>query len=240
MKLRRSADRGYVNHGWFESRHSFSYTGYYDPAYMRYSVLRVINQDKIEPGQGFETHPHKNMEIITYMLKGELRHKDSLGNESILKAGDVQCFTSGTGIEHSEFNTSDVNALRFLQIWVLPECKSLTPNYSIGHFNHEQKQDRLCLIVSDDGRDDSLVIRQDISLFASLLTADMTLEYQLPMGRSAYIQIISGELGIFGQHLSKGDALMLDGPILIDLHSYKSAEFLLFDLPEHSDTELFQ
>lgn len=238
--LRKSADRGYVNQGWLESYHSFSFTGYYDPAHMHYSVLRVINEDVFEAGHGFDMHPHKNMEIITYMLQGELRHKDSLGHTSIIKAGDVQCMTAGTGIVHSEMNASNTEAVHLLQIWIFPERKLLVPGYKEQHFTQAQKQNRWCLVVSHDGRESSLKIHQDISLFATLLSENESLDYMLPTHRSVYIQLASGEVDVCGQHLSAGDALMADGSKEFTFKAIAQSEILLFDLPIHHSVDIMQ
>ena len=233
MKVRKSSDRGYAHQGWLESFHSFSYTGYYDPDHINYSVLRVINEDVIEPEQGFAMHPHKNMEIITYMLQGELRHEDSLGNVAVVKAGDVQCMTSGTGIVHSEMNVSTDTPAHLLQIWIFPESKSLEPRHAISHFADSKKQNRWCLIVSNDGHDNSLKIHQNILLFSSLLDADKALEYLMAEGRSAYIQIARGEIEVCGQRLATGDALMVDGSKALNIQAIVNSEILLFDLPIH-------
>jgi len=239
-KLRKSSDRGYVHQGWLESYHSFSFTGYYHPAHMHYSVLRVINEDVIDVGQGFGMHPHKNMEIITYMLQGELRHADSLGHTSVIKAGDVQCMTAGTGIVHSEMNASDTDAVHLLQIWIFPERKLLVPSYKEQHFTQAQKQNRWCLIVSHDGRENSLKIHQDISLFATSLAENESLDYMLPAHRSLYIQLASGEVDICGQHLSAGDALMADGAKEFTFKALVQSEILLFDLPIHHSVDIMQ
>lgn len=240
MKLRKSVERGYVNHGWLESYHTFSFTGYYDPAYMSYSVLRVINDDVIAPTQGFGMHPHKNMEIITYMLQGELRHEDSLGNTSVIKAGDVQCMTAGSGVVHSEFNASSTEKVHLLQIWIFPERKLLEPSYSENHFTLAQKQDRWCLVVSHDGRENSLQIHQDVSLFATVLSDGNALNYTLLTDRSAYLQVASGEAEVNGQRLVAGDALMVDGAKSLNLLGIQNAELLLFDLPLEGTVDIFQ
>jgi len=232
-KLRKSSDRGHVHQGWLKSYHSFSFTGYYNPAHMHYSVLRVINEDFFEAGQGFGMHPHKNMEIITYMLQGELRHAD-------IKAGDVQCMTAGTGMVHSEMNASDVDEVHLLQIWIFPERKLLEPSYNDQHFTQAQKQNRWCLIVSHDGRENSLKIHQDISLFATLLAESESLDYMLPAHRSIYIQIARGEVEICGQYLSAGDALMADGSKELTFKALAPSEILLFDLPIHHSVDIMQ
>jgi redox-sensitive bicupin YhaK (pirin superfamily) len=245
MKIKKSVDRGHVSHGWLDSYHSFSFTGYYNPAQMNYSVLRVINEDVIEPEQGFAMHPHKNMEIITYMMHGELRHEDSLVNSSDIKAGDVQCMTAGTGVLHSEYNASNIDKVHLLQIWILPDRKLLEPSYSVKNFANEQKKDRWCLIVSNDGRECSLKIHQDISLFSTILNANKSLEYVLPQSRSVYIQVATGEVEINGQSLGAGDAAMLDGSTLEDdtiltVKSIEQVELLLFDLPLHDSVNILQ
>jgi len=232
-KLRKSSDRGYVHNDSLEHYHSFSFTGYYDPTHMHYSVLRVLNEDVFEAGQGFGMHQHKNMEIITYMLHGELRHTDSLGNTSVIKAGDVQCMTTGSGIMHSEMNASETDKAHLLQIWILPERKLLKPYFKNQHFTQAQKQNRWCLIVSHDGREGSLKIHQDISLFSSLLSNSESLDYMLPAHRSLYIQLASGEVEVCGQHLSAGDALMVDGSEALTFKAVVQSEILLFDLPTH-------
>ncbi|MDP3087282.1 MAG: pirin family protein [Methylotenera sp.] len=245
LRIKKSADRGHVSHGWLDSYHSFSFTGYYNPAQMHFSVLRVINEDIIDPAEGFAMHPHKNMEIITYMLQGELRHEDSLVNSSDIKAGDVQCITAGKGILHSEFNASNIDKVHLLQIWILPDKKLLEPSYSLKNFTDKQKKDQWCLVVSNDGRDCSLKIHQDISLFATILNENKSLEYLLHQNRSAYIQVIKGEVEVNGQILSTGDAAMLDGfPLeddtMLTVKSIKQVELLLFDLPLHESIDMLQ
>jgi redox-sensitive bicupin YhaK (pirin superfamily) len=240
MILRKTSDRGYVHQGWLESYHSFSFTGYYDPDHMHYSVLRVMNEDVFEPAHGFGMHPHKNMEIITYMLQGELRHEDSLGNSSVISAGDVQCMTAGTGVVHSEVNASGTSAVHLLQIWIFPERKSLDPNYSEKHFTEIDKQDRWCLIVSQDGRAESLKINQDILLYSTLLSVGKTLDYTLSEHRSFYIQLARGEIEVCGQRLVAGDAIMADGEKALTVKATSFSEILLFDLPIHHSIENMQ
>lgn len=234
MQLRKSTDRGHASHSWLESYHSFSFASYYDPAHMAYSVLRVINEDVIAPAQGFGMHPHKDMEIITYMLQGELKHQDSLGNGSVIKAGDVQRMTAGTGIVHSEVNASTTQSAHLLQIWILPDRDQLAPSYEEKNFTSSQKQDRWCLIAAQDGRDSALLVHQDLALYATVLSANMTVSYTLLAQRCAYIQIISGAVEINGQALAAGDALMVDAAIELTVKASVAAELLLFDLPaEH-------
>lgn len=245
LRIKKSADRGHVSHSWLDSYHSFSFAGYYNPAQMHFSVLRVINEDFIDPVEGFAMHPHKNMEIITYMLQGELRHEDSLVNSSNIKAGDVQCMTAGTGVLHSEYNASAIDKVHLLQIWIFPDKKLLEPSYSVKNFTYAQKKDRWCLVVSSDGRECSLKIHQDILLFATILNANKSLEYVLHQNRSVYIQVVKGEVEINGQSLVAGDAAMLDGSPLEEdtmliVKSIAQVELLLFDLPLHESIDMLQ
>jgi redox-sensitive bicupin YhaK (pirin superfamily) len=231
IKLRKSAERGHANHGWLDSYHSFSFNRYYDPAHMQYSVLRVINEDSIAPGRGFGMHPHQDMEIVTYMLSGALQHMDSLGNGSIIRAGDVQRMTAGSGIVHSEVNASSSEPAHLLQIWMLPERSALEPGYEEKHFSAEEKLNRLRLIASRDAREGSLLVHQDVSLYASVLQGGKTLSYTLGEDRSAYLQLARGRLVLNGEKLLAGDAAKLDQVGLISLLSEEDAEFLLFDMP---------
>ncbi len=232
-QLRKSNDRGHVNLGWLDSYHSFSFAEYYDPSHMSYSVLRVINEDVVAPAKGFGMHPHNNMEIITYMLGGELQHQDSLGNGSVIKAGDVQRMTAGTGIVHSEFNASKTQDAHLLQIWILPAEQGLTPSYEDKHFDAAQKQDRWCLIASPDGREGSLLVHQDMALYATILNQSASLDYDLSANRSAYLQVAKGQLLANGELLIAGDALMLDNGQNLHIEAVENAEMLLFDLPAH-------
>jgi redox-sensitive bicupin YhaK (pirin superfamily) len=233
LQLRKSNERGHANLGWLDSYHSFSFAEYYDPAHMSYSVLRVINEDVVAPAKGFGMHPHSNMEIITYMLGGELQHKDSLGNGSVIKAGDVQRMTAGTGIVHSEFNASKTQEAHLLQIWILPAEQGLTPSYEDKHFNAAQKQDRWCLIASPDGRENSLRVHQDMRLYATILNQSASLDYDLSANRSAYLQVAKGQVRANGELLIAGDALMLDNSQQLHIEAMENAELLLFDLPAH-------
>ena len=240
IKLRKSADRGFVRQGWLQSYHSFSFTGYYDPAHMHYSVLRVINEDVFDARQGFGMHPHKNMEIITYILQGELLHEDSLGNKSVLRIGDVQCMTAGSGVVHSEINASDANPVHLLQIWILPESKLLEPAYTEKNFSESEKRGRWCLIVSADGREKSLRINQDVSIFATILAPEEKIEYKLYSNRSVYIQLAKGEIEVCGHQLKAGDAIMFDGEFNFIVRANVASELLLFDLPIHRSIEFNQ
>lgn len=233
VQLRKSNERGHANLGWLDSYHSFSFAQYYDPAHMGYSVLRVINEDVVASGKGFGMHPHNNMEIITYMLSGELQHQDSLGNGSVIKAGDVQRMSAGSGIVHSEFNASPQHSAHLLQIWILPAEQGLTPSYEDKHFSDAQKQDRWCLIASQDAREDSLLVHQDMALYATILHKSASLDYALSANRSAYLQVAKGEVLANGEHLTAGDALMLDYGQQLQIEAVENAEMLLFDLPAH-------
>lgn len=231
IELRKSAERGHANHGWLDSYHSFSFNRYHDPAHMQYSVLRVINEDVIAPDMGFGMHPHRDMEIVTYMLSGELRHMDSLGNGSVIRAGDVQRMTAGSGIVHSEYNASSIKPAHLLQIWMLPERKDIEPGYEEKHFSREMKLNRWCLIASYEARQDSLLVHQDVALFASVLEQGKVLDYQLAEQRCAYLQLARGRLDLNGEILMAGDAAKIDNLQQIALTALEEAELLLFDLP---------
>lgn len=232
MEIRRSASRGHANHGWLDSYHSFSFNRYYDPARMQFSVLRVINEDVIAPSQGFGMHPHRDMEIITYMLGGQLAHQDSLGNGSVIKAGDVQRMTAGTGIVHAEINSSSIEDAYLLQIWLTPTENGLTPSYEDKHVDASRKLNRWCLIASQDARDDSLLIHQDVNLWATCLEANQSLAYRAPQGRSAYLQLARGRLRVNGELLEQGDAIALAVSVNLSLLAETDVEVLLFDLPK--------
>ena len=232
MQIRTSQDRGHANHGWLDSYHSFSFANYYDPNWMGFSVLRVINEDVIAPAQGFGMHSHDNMEIITYVLQGNLAHKDSLGNTEVIRQGHVQRMTAGTGIRHSEFNASDSEPVHLLQIWILPNQQNLPPSYEDGFFSDAQKRNQWCLLASEHAEAGALKIHQDMSLFASKLGERNQLEYALKENRSAYLQVASGTVKIDGKQLNIGDAAMFDSAQLIQITAINDAEILLFDLPK--------
>jgi redox-sensitive bicupin YhaK (pirin superfamily) len=231
MQIRHSQDRGHANHGWLDSYHSFSFASYYDPAWMGYSVLRVINEDVVAPAQGFGMHSHDNMEIITYVLQGNLAHKDSMGNVETIKQGHVQRMTAGTGVSHSEFNASDSEPVHLLQIWILPNQQNLPPSYEDGFFTDAQKQNQWCLLASENAENGSLKIHQDMTLWASQLSERNALEYALKESRSAYLQVASGSVEINQKQLNAGDAAMFDGAQTIQITAINNAEILLFDLP---------
>ena len=236
MQIRPSQERGHANHGWLDSYHSFSFNKYYDPAWMGFSVLRVINEDVIAPAQGFGTHSHADMEIITYVLQGNLAHKDSLGNVEVIRQGHVQRMTAGTGVSHSEFNASETEPVHLLQIWILPNQQGLKPSYEDGFFSDEQKQDKWCLLASENAENGSLKVHQDMKLYAAKLNERKILEYTLKDGdiknrRSAYMQVASGNVEIDGKQLNPGDAAMFVSAQTIQVIAIHDAEILLFDLP---------
>ena len=238
ITLRRSEERGHANHGWLDSYHSFSFARYYDPEHMGYSVLRVINEDVVAGGQGFGMHPHRDMEIVTYMLKGAIQHRDSLGNGSVIKAGDVQRMTAGTGIVHSEFNASEHEDAHLLQIWLLPDRNNLTPGYEEKHFDAAEKQDRWKLIASRGGIGGSLHINQDVSLYASVISEGKTLDYTIEADRRLYIQVARGRIRLNDTLLEAGDAAKVDALVAVKVEALEEAEILLFDLPANFiDTE---
>ena len=233
MIVRKSTERGHFNHGWLDSYHSFSFGRYVDRNWMGYSVLRVINEDVIAPAQGFGMHSHDNMEIITYVLQGNLAHKDSLGNTEVIRQGHVQRMTAGTGITHSEFNASDSDPVHLLQIWILPNQQNLAPSYEDGFFTDAQKQNQWCLLASENAEAGSLKVHQDMQLFASKLGERNALDYALKENRSAYLQVASGSVEIDGKQLTAGDAAMFDSAQTIQIIATDHAEILLFDLPAH-------
>ena len=232
MQIRRSQERGHANRGWLDSYHSFSFANYYDANWMGFSVLRVINEDVIAPAQGFGTHSHDNMEIITYVLQGELAHKDSIGNLETIKQGHVQRMTAGTGVSHSEFNASDSAPVHLLQIWIVPNQHNLPPSYEDNFFTDAQKQNQWCLLASENAEAGSLKVHQDMQLFSSKLDELKTLNYVLKEGRSAYLQVASGNLEISGEPLNAGDAVMFDAAETIEIKAVNQAEILFFDLPK--------
>lgn len=231
ITLRKSESRGHANHGWLDSYHSFSFSRYYDPAHMQYSVLRVINEDVVAPDMGFGMHPHRDMEIVTYMLSGAIRHRDSLGNGSVIRAGDVQRMSAGTGIVHSEFNASSEEPAHLLQIWLLPEENDLTPGYEEKHFSIAEKSNRWCLIASRGAEQGALRIHQDISLYATVLDQGKSLDYAMVSGRSVYLQLARGMIKLNGETLMAGDAAKVDQSQLLHIETLETAEILLFDLP---------
>ena len=230
MELRRSEDRGHASHGWLDSFHTFSFADYHDPAHMGFGALRVINEDRVQPGMGFGTHGHRDMEIISYVLEGALEHKDSMGNGSTIRPGDVQRMSAGTGVRHSEYNPSEREGVHFLQIWIEPGARGVAPSYEEKNFDAASKRGRLRLIASPDGREGSVTIHQDALVYASLLDGAETAVHALAAGRKAYVHVARGEVTANGQPLRAGDALKATGEREIRLEGGRGAEVLLFDL----------
>ena len=230
ITIRRSKERGHANHGWLDTNFTFSFADYYDPEFMGFRDLRVINEDRIEPAQGFPKHGHRDMEIITYMISGELSHRDSMGNGETIHPNEVQRMTAGTGVLHSEYS-SPTDRTHLLQIWILPEKRNLQPGYEQKIFPREDKQGKLKLIASRGGDDGSVHINQDVRLFASVLKSGEQVKYDLDEGRHAWIQLISGSLEVTGQKLEPGDGAAVSDETSLTLKSLKdNTEFLLFDL----------
>ena len=230
-RLRRAAERGHANHGWLDSWHSFAFADYVDPEHVHWGPLRVINEDRVQAGQGFGTHGHRDMEIISYVLSGELAHRDSMGNAASIVPGEVQRMSAGTGVRHSEFNNSACEAAHFLQIWIIPEQPGGDPGYEQKSFAAAEKRGRLRLIVSPDGREGSVRIRQDALVFAGLFDEGEAAEHRLAAGRLAYAHVVTGSIEVNGQALSAGDALLFEHEELVHLANGRGAEVLLFDLP---------
>ena len=231
LQIRKSEERGLANHGWLNSRHSFSFGHYYDPKHVGFGPLIVINEDKVAPGQGFGTHPHRDMEIISYVLDGALEHKDSMGNGSVLHYGDVQRMSAGTGVRHSEYNHSRTDGVHFLQIWIQPNVTGIPPSYEEKNFKPESKLGQLRLVASGDGRDGSVLIHQDASIYASILTGSDSLKHELAAKRIAYVHVIRGEVTVNGVALKGGDAAKISDESVVSLDQANAAEVLLFDLP---------
>lgn len=231
IKIRHSEDRGHANHGWLDSRHTFSFADYYDPDYMSFSVLRVINEDCVAGGGGFATHGHRDMEIVSYVLEGGLEHKDSMGNGSVIRPGEVQRMSAGTGITHSEFNNSVTEAMRFFQIWILPEQEGIKPGYEQKYFSEDETHGKLRVIVSPDGRNDSVSIHQDVLIYSARLQADESVRHEFVGQRKAYIQVAKGQVSVNGVTLVDGDGAMIENENSLSFTAVKQAEILLFDLP---------
>jgi redox-sensitive bicupin YhaK (pirin superfamily) len=232
ITLRKSKDRGFFDHGWLKTYHTFSFGDYMDPRFRGFRSLRVINEDWVQASDGFGTHGHRDMEIVTYVLQGSLEHKDSMGNGSIIKPGDVQYMSAGTGVEHSEFNPSKNEAVHLFQIWIFPDKKDYTPRYDQKNFSKEQKQDRLLRIVSHDGKEGSIAVRQDVQIFASLLSHGKTVTHSLPTGRFGWVQLASGALKVNGVQLEPGDgaSVSMQDESSIQFEGIQDCEFLFFDL----------
>ncbi|OWW21357.1 pirin family protein [Noviherbaspirillum denitrificans] len=231
LQIRKAGERGAVDFGWLQSNHSFSFGHYYDPEHTGFGPLIVINDDRVEAGAGFDTHGHRNMEIVSYVLSGSLQHKDSMGNGSVLRYGDVQRMSAGTGVLHSEYNPSKTEPVHFLQIWIQPNVQNIAPSYEEKHFDTPSKTGQLRLIVSPDGREGSVKVHQDALVYASILNGDDAQKYELAEGRRAYVHVIRGRVSVNGVALSTGDALKVSNEDLVTLAQAEAAEVLLFDLP---------
>jgi redox-sensitive bicupin YhaK (pirin superfamily) len=228
--VRKAADRGHSNHGWLDSWHTFSFADYHDAGHMGFRALRVINDDRVAPGAGFGTHPHRDMEIVSYVVLGGLEHKDSIGTGSVIRPGDVQRMSAGTGIRHSEYNASREEAVHFLQIWILPERNGIEPGYEQKAFAPAERTDRLRLVADRHGSDGALSIHQDVKLYATTLTPGAGLDIPLAAGRYAWLQVVKGSVRASGESLAAGDGLALANEPTLRLESADGAELLLFDL----------
>jgi redox-sensitive bicupin YhaK (pirin superfamily) len=231
LKVRKSSERGVASFGWLHSQHTFSFGHYYDPQHMGVGPLRVINEDRVHPGRGFDSHGHKDMEIISYVLDGALEHKDSMGNGSVLRYGDVQRMSAGSGVVHSEYNHSSSEPVHFLQIWIQPATTGAAPGYEEKHFDVASKQGRLRLIASSDGREGSVSLRQDASIYAGILDGADEIGFPLAQGRIAYVHVARGRVKVNGVELAAGDAAHIEKEALVLLTEAQAAEVLLFDLP---------
>ncbi len=231
MEFVRSNQRGAADHGWLQSKHTFSFADYHNPQMMGFSELRVINEDWIAAGQGFGTHPHRDMEIITYLIDGELEHKDSMGNGSVIRRGELQRMTAGTGVLHSEFNASDQDPAHLLQIWIHPEKNGLEPGYEQKFFDDADKRNQWLVVGSRDGRDGSLTIHQDVTLSSAIVEAGTSLDYGFDEERHGFLHIVEGEIEIDGETLGTGDAVAVKDIETLSVMAVEQAELLLFDLP---------
>ena len=231
LTLRRSEDRGHVDHGWLNAKHSFSFGGYHDPDHMGFRVLRVINEDVIAAGMGFATHPHRDMEILTYVIEGALQHKDNMGNGSVIRPGDVQWMSAGTGIQHSEFNPSPDDPTHLLQIWILPDRQGRQPDYAEKNYPEAERRDQLRLVASGDGADNSIRWGQDVRLYASVMSAGQDTALDLAAGRHAWVQVVRGVLDINGETLGGGDGAAVSDESRLEIKAGQESELLVFDLP---------
>ena len=230
LAIRRSHERGHANHGWLDTHYTFSFADYYDPGHVHFRTLRVINDDRVAGGGGFPMHPHRDMEIVTYVLEGGLEHRDSMGNGSVIRPGDVQRMSAGTGVTHSEFNASKTEPVHLLQIWMFPERKGIKPSYEQKAFSEADKRSRLRLVASPDGRDGSVTIHQDNEMYATVLRKGETVRHELKPERHAWVQVARGGVKLNGEELAEGDGAAISEEKAIELAGVKDAELLLFDL----------
>jgi redox-sensitive bicupin YhaK (pirin superfamily) len=229
ITLRKSQERGQAQMDWLDSKHTFSFGHYYDPSHMGFGPLRVINEDKVKPGAGFGTHAHDNMEIVSYVLEGALEHKDSMGNGEIIRPGDIQRMSAGSGISHSEYNHSKTDPVHFLQIWFLPEKRDVTPSYEQKRISDEDKRGRLKLVMSRDGIDDSVKINQDVNMYVGLLN-EPSYDFKTSPGRLQWVQIARGEVSVNGHHLTAGDGAAIHSQGGLSFKDAKNAEVIVFDM----------
>jgi len=230
ITIRKSAERGHVDLGWLDTYHTFSFDQYFDAAHMHFRALRVINEDRVAPGQGFPTHSHRDMEIITYILSGALEHRDSMGNGSVIRPGDVQRMTAGTGVSHSEFNPSPGEAVHLLQIWIVPDARNLAPGYEQKFFSEDERKGKLRLIASPDGREGSVTINQDAQVYAAIIDATQPLVQMLSDGRSGWLQVARGSVRLNDAELQQGDGAAISMESKLTITAPDQAEVLLFDL----------
>lgn len=230
LTIRKSHERGHFDHGWLNTYHTFSFDQYYDPRYMGFRSLRVINEDFVAPGRGFPMHGHRDMEIITYILEGGLKHEDSMGNGSVIRPGDVQRMTAGTGVRHSEKNASNVERVHLLQIWILPNAEGLQPGYEQKAFSEDERRGQLRLIASNDGREGSVALNQDVNLFASILDNGQEVEHTMDQARYGWIQVARGSISVNGENAGQGDGVVVVGESSLKIKAQENAEILLFDL----------
>jgi len=230
ITVRHSSERGHAQHGWLDSRHTFSFADYYDPNQMGFRTLRVINEDRVQPGRGFGVHSHENMEIVSYVLEGALQHRDSMGNGAILRPGEVQRMSAGSGVTHSEFNASQNEIVHFLQIWILPERRGLTPSYEQKAFLPEARRNELILAASRDGRLGSVTVHQDANLYLARLDAGRRIQLEIPPSRGGWVQVARGSVTLGDEKLAAGDGAALTGEKVAPLTAAEDAEVLVFDL----------
>jgi quercetin 2,3-dioxygenase len=230
LTVRRAGERGHADHGWLDSHHTFSFADYYDPAHMGFRALRVINEDRVAAGQGFGKHSHRDMEIISYVLAGGLEHKDSMGTGEVIRPGDVQRMTAGTGVTHSEYNASDRELVHFLQIWILPDQRGIAPSYEQQTFSRDDKAGKLRRVASPDGRDGSVTLHADATLYAGLFDRDQAAELAIAPGRHAWVHVVRGEASVNGTALAAGDAVALSEERTVRIQGIDASELLVFDL----------
>ncbi len=230
-EIRRSDSRGQADHGWLQSRHSFSFADYHDPEHVHFGPLRVINEDRVAPGAGFGTHGHRDMEIVSYVLEGALAHKDSTGTSSVIRPGDVQRMSAGHGVQHSEFNGSKTEPVHFLQIWIIPDVQGIPPSYEEKHFSPQDRRGRLCLVASPDQADGSVLLHQDARIHAGLFDAAEHTHFTVRERRQGYVHVARGALHVGGLHLEAGDGLKITDPGEVEIREGRDAEVLVFDLP---------